>query len=405
MIRKSSLALALALLAACSQPEAVGGPDGEATAVDADLAFDSGVASPTDASAAGDAAWLPRPDASTAPDVGAPPDAAQAGLDVGPGRPDAASVVVDAGATGIRDWARYPAIVQVDTSSDIWALGDVHADYDRLTALLAAAGVAPVPASPSAAQWSAGTAVLVCTGDLIDKWYQNLDVLSFMQALASSASAAGGRVVVTMGNHEAEFLADPYNTKAVDFVAELNAASISPADVASGKHPLGQYLRSLPIAARVNDWFFAHAGNTSGASLATLDANLRAGVDALGFGAPVLSDPDSILEYKLDTPAPWWEVQGGDPATTLAQDAAAVNAKHIVQGHQPGKVLFSDGTTRSKGTAYQKFGEIFLIDVGMSLGVDDSTGALLHIHRDAGSGKSSAQVVKATGATSTLWTE
>jgi len=374
--------LAIATLAACLGLVACAAPP--ASVIDGDSGTEASDAAPpaiADASSSLDASrQTGGPDATTA-------------------QADASSAGPDAG----RDWSQHPAIVQLDTTQDLWALGDVHGDYDRMTALLAAAGIAPVPAQPSAAQWSAGGAVLVCTGDLIDKWTQSLPVLAYLQALASSATASGGQVIVTMGNHEAEFLADPSGTKTADFVTELNAAGISPASVASGAHPLGQYLRALPFAARVNDWFFAHAGNTSGATLANLEASLRAGVDAYGYGAPILSDANSILEYKLDSPAPWWEVAGKDPATVLAQYATAVSATHIVEGHQPGSVTFSDGTKRAKGTLFQKFGEIFLIDVGMSRGVDDSAGALLHIQRNAATGKTTASVVLPSGASSVLW--
>ena len=177
------------------------------------------------------------------------------------------------------------------------------------------------------------------------------------------------------------------------------------ADVASGVHPIGRYLLSLPFAARVNDWFFAHAGNTGGAGLATLEAGLRSGVESQGFGAPVLSDADSILEYSLDTAGPWWELPGYDPVAVLAEWTAAVNAAHIVQGHEPGNVRFSDGTERTRGKLFQKFGLVFLIDAGMSRGVDYSAGAVLHIHRSTSTGKTTVTVVYPSGATSGLWSD
>jgi hypothetical protein len=319
-------------------------------------------------------------------------------VDGGPARADAGAP----DASGARDWALEPPIVEVDTAQDLWAVGDVHGDYDRLATLLDAAGLAAVPAQPGAATWSGGRQVLVCTGDLIDKWDQALDVIAYLRALQASAAAAGGRVIVTMGNHEAEFLGDPAGTKVADFAAELQAAGLSPARVASGAQAPGPFLRGLPFAARVNDWFFAHAGNTGGETTAQLAASLRAGVDAAGFAAEVLTAADSILETRLDQPAPWWELPGGDPATLLRQWAAAVGAKHIVEGHQPGKVTFSDGTARSRGELFQKFGEIFLIDVGMSRGVDDSLGALLHVHRDA-LGKTTAAAVFSDGSSAALW--
>ena len=39
-------------------------------------------------------------------------------------------------------------------------------------------------------------------------------------------------------------------------------------------------MRSLPLAARVNGWFFAHAGSTSHMSLDTLAGNFRTLVDS-----------------------------------------------------------------------------------------------------------------------------
>ncbi len=51
-------------------------------------------------------------------------------------------------------------------------------------------------------------------GDLIDKGPHPVDVLRLLAALRASAHRAGGQVVITMGNHEAEFLAGPNEVKA-----------------------------------------------------------------------------------------------------------------------------------------------------------------------------------------------
>jgi len=191
------------------------------------------------------------------------PDAAPAASpDLSPPVGDLARPL-DSAAAGFRDWRALPAVVQLDTTADIYALGDIHADYDRLVALLVTQKLlAAVPAMPTDAKWGAGPAVLVVTGDVIDKWTQGLKALALLQALRDSAAAVGGQVIVTLGNHEAEFLADPTDPKAADFSSELKSAGIAAAEVAAGRHPLGVYLRGLPVAARVRDWFFCHAGNT-----------------------------------------------------------------------------------------------------------------------------------------------
>lgn len=312
------------------------------------------------------------------------------------------AVTPDAARAGFRDWAAYPAIVQLDTAADLYALGDVHGDYDRLVALLVKHRlVDKPPARPELGQWAAGGAVLVVTGDAIDKWSQALPVLTLLQGLETSAAAAGGRVIVTAGNHEAEFLADPTASKVEDFAAELQKAGISPTEVAAGRHPLGQYLRARPIAARVRDWFFSHAGNTAGQTLPELTRTIEEGMNRDGFAADVLLADDSILEARVE-PTPWWEL-AGDPEATLRQRAKALGVAHLVIGHQPGKYGFADGSVRAKGKVFALYGVLFFNDVGMSRGVDYSQGALLKIETRAG--KTTASALYADGSRAVVFTE
>jgi hypothetical protein len=309
--------------------------------------------------------------------------------------------------TVARDWKANPAIVEIDTKDDVYALGDIHGDYDRLVTLLVGAHIIKKdPVTPEKATWDAGRSVLVCTGDMIDKWTQSLPVLALLRALQADAERAGGRVVVLMGNHEAEFLADAgRNKKTIDFTTELTRKGIKPAAVAAGTDTLGlgAFLRGLPFAARVNDWFFAHAGNTHGRSLARLEHDLREGVESKGFKALALSAVDSLLEARLH-PRPWWERPGDTGAKArnrLAGHIEALGVRHLVMGHQPGKVVFADGGRRRDGELYQHFdGLIFLIDAGMSRGIGYSTGALLHL--PAGK-RERAISVFANGTTKQIW--
>jgi hypothetical protein len=285
-----------------------------------------------------------------------------------------------------RDWMKAPAIVELDTAGDIYVVGDVHGDYDRLVTLLAAGKVIDkAPDHSEQVRWSAGQSVLVCTGDLIDKGHHSLKVIALFRALEKDAARAGGRVIVLMGNHEAEFLADPDDDdKALEFIKELHKHDINPADVAAGRDSadVGQYLHSLPLAARVNDWFFAHAGDTGGRTLKELRSALEEEVDVKGYGAKILVGKHGLLEARLHK-SPWWQKEGdaaGKGEARLRRYVEALGVKHLVIGHQPGNVKFADGSTRKKGTAVQKFdGLIFLIDVGMSEAIDYSRGALLHI--------------------------
>jgi len=316
-----------------------------------------------------------------------------------------------------RDWHAFPAILQLHTDQDVYALGDIHADYDKAAKLLVGAGLlAKIPASPADAQWSGGKCVLVCTGDMIDKWNHSLEVLQLMQALQTSAAQRGGQVIVTLGNHEAEFLAFAGDDKkAAEFGNELLAKGIQPADVAAGKDRLGigQWLRTRPIAAKVNDSFFCHAGNTFGATLAQLEASIQTGVDKDGFAAAVLSEPNSILEAKL-APVPWWmrtpatqtaTPPGAAPGESagpaaLKKYVAALGCTRMVMGHQPGKINFGGGIERKAGEPFAYEGLLFLIDVGMSQGVQNSPGIVLKIHHGAGKG---IGAMDETGKETLLW--
>jgi hypothetical protein len=322
-----------------------------------------------------------------------------------------------------RDWQRFPAIVQAPAPVDLYALGDVHGDYDRMVELLVGAHlVAPNPSSPQAVKWIAGQDMLVCTGDMIDKSDHAMSVIALLRSLQPLAIQAGGRVIVTMGNHEAEFLAGVGSGgKTSDFADELQSAGISPADVAAGKDSIGigRWLRDLPIAAKVGDWFFCHAGNTGALTIAELEQKTEMQLSERGFDCPMLVGEDSILESRMH-PRPWWEWNGRPPELKDETNAAgsksgdsnasaedhlraeveAVGAHHLVFGHQPGKIRFSDGTVREAGSRFQKFGGlVFLIDTGMSRGVQSGRGALLKVSNGSAHG---ASAIYADGTVQTL---
>jgi hypothetical protein len=301
-----------------------------------------------------------------------------------------------------RNWGRCPAVVAIETTEVVHALGDTHGDYDRLVKLLDGADlIAGVPASPQQVTWSGGRSVLVVTGDMIDKWDHSLDVIAMMRALTASAASQGGRVVISTGNHEAEFLDDPESDKTQEFQKELKAAGIRPQDVADGTDArgIGQFLLCLPFATKVNGWFFAHAGSTKGRTLRQLIGDLQEGFDENGYGAKVLLGDKGLLEARMKPP--WWERKNDQPIESIARllgYADALGVQHIVFGHQPGTYDFNDGSKRKKGRMFQNFGGlVFLIDMGMSRGVDYSKGALLRITKD------SAVEVLPDGTTRPLW--
>jgi hypothetical protein len=267
---------------------------------------------------------------------------------------------------------RGPIVLERDAAPEaLYAIGDVHGDVDRLAKLLSAVHLA------NGATWTGGRSVLVVTGDMIDKGPHSVAVLRLLAALRTAAPVAGGQVIVLSGNHEAEFLPDPRASKAEDFIADLKKAGYTPEKVAACEGDIGEFLCSLPYAARVGDWFFSHGGNTAGRSVAQIDRDIRKGLAADGPATKQLTGATSILEARLGEGKVWFA--SPDERGLLASYAEALGVKHMVQGHQHNEVRFADGVERHTGEMFQRWGLLFLIDVGMSDGVGDSRGAALRI--------------------------
>ena len=146
------------------------------------------------------------------------------------------------------------------------ALSDVHGMYAHTRALLQAAGLID-----KQTHWAGGHTLLVVVGDSIDKGPQSLEILALWIRLEHEAPKQGGQVMVLLGNHEAALLADPeHDTKLKTLEAELEPLDLRAADLVGGDSensiaglPLARYrsfLRHLPVAARIGDWLFCHAG-------------------------------------------------------------------------------------------------------------------------------------------------
>ena len=298
-----------------------------------------------------------------------------------------------------RDWTKYPAVVEIDKPpGDIFAVSDPHAHYQRLVNVLGESGLVGsqigVDDTEPTVNWIGGNAVLVVIGDLIDKQKTgSLKVINLLRALQTDAAREGGRVIVTMGNHEAEFLSkkDKFRNKTKDFRDELTAASqtnpdLNPDRVANCEGDLGQWLCQLPFAARVGEWFFCHAGYTNNRNIPTITSDIVNDFALNGFKAEQLVGDQSILEAGLDNKGPGrlpWVFNGNDnnnPEETLKQFTRTLGVRHIVQGHRPGNVNFRNGLERPRGEMFQAYKLLFLIDTDMGTRTDDSKDAVLLIH-------------------------
>ena len=154
-------------------------------------------------------------------------------------------------------------------------------------------------------KWTGGSAVLVQTGDLMDRGQDARAVLDLMMALESQAASAGGRVQSLLGNHEvmnligetrdvapelfrqfADEQSDARREQAYQSASKLSAEkpldktewlAAHPAgyveyrEALSPSGPYGKWLRSKPIIAEINGSVFMHGGVNSEFTTDSLD--------------------------------------------------------------------------------------------------------------------------------------
>jgi len=171
----------------------------------------------------------------------------------------------------------------------IVAIGDVHGAGDAFVSILQRAGLIDAER-----KWAGGNAILVQTGDLVDRGQDARAVLDLMMALESQASAAGGKVQALMGNHEVMTLlgetrdaapevfqkfaaADAEARREQAYQAAVKLSGDKPPDKTEWltAHPLGyleyreafapsgsygKWIRSKPIIAEIGGTAFMHGG-------------------------------------------------------------------------------------------------------------------------------------------------
>jgi Calcineurin-like phosphoesterase len=312
---------------------------------------------------------------------------------------DEETSTADQTAASGRNFSTHPAIVEVETADHVYAVSDVHGQYEVFVRLLAANHlIAKAEADPTKVKWTGATATLVIAGDHIDKGPKSIAVIDLLRVLEEQAPKSGGRSIALMGNHEAEFLDDPKNDKAMStgtdeegIDPQLTAVGVDPRKLAAGtdKEGRGKWLANLPLGVRVKKWFFAHGGNTQRLSLTDLKKKLETSIANNGFGDKDVTGNDSILEAQQ------WYGNWKDGSAGQKEIDALGHAEHIVFGHDPG--AFDDrGKPRQS-----KNGLLVKIDGAMGLHDKHSPnpGFMLHVSTK---GKDFAEVLDEQGKASPL---
>lgn len=103
----------------------------------------------------------------------------------------------------------------------IVAIGDIHGALDAFLSVLRASELVD-----EEGKWIGGRATLVQMGDFTDRGTRVREVMDLLRRLEREAEAAGGRVIVMLGNHESMNLTGHLR----DVTPEIYAAFATPAD-------------------------------------------------------------------------------------------------------------------------------------------------------------------------------
>ena len=287
----------------------------------------------------------------------------------------------------------------IETTERVVAVGDVHGAYERFTGILRAAGLID-----QRDRWIGGRAILIQTGDILDRGAHSKRVIDLLRRLERDAARAGGRVYPLLGNHEFMRAAHDWRyvsaeeykafedgdsdhvhktalermTAAARRRAQQEGRSFDAAayrdqflkDIPLGYLEMrrafdkgeeyGDWVRGRLAAVKVNGVLFVHAGvSERDASLGCDGINAAIRADLAALPVPPEKVP-SLFASSSEGPL-WYRGLATEPeetfAPTLDRILRQVGARAVVVGHTPGPSI---------GRIVTRFGgRVILIDTGM----------------------------------------
>lgn len=144
----------------------------------------------------------------------------------------------------------------------IVVIGDIHADYEILLAVLKKAGIIN-----DKLEWIGGKTYLVMIGDLvdgkarIDDWNGDSDikVINFLSKLIKQAKRKKGDVIILLGNHEFMNIRGNFNYSGSNGIKQMGG------ELNRSKYFNNQFrifAKKCFLAVNIGGWVFCHAGIT-----------------------------------------------------------------------------------------------------------------------------------------------
>jgi hypothetical protein len=213
-------------------------------------------------------------------------------------------------------------------------ISDLHGKYENLINLLVAHQVID-----SLHQWSWKKRHLVINGDMFGRGDQVLEILWFLFHLEKEAEKAGGRLHITLGNHDVMVLENDTRFLHQKYLYTQGALHTRYFELFSEKSVLGNWIRNKKMIIQINDDLITHAGISStvvnlGMSAAELNEYYRDSIlPYLGTFEPlsplgeVLTGNDGLFWYR------GYKNSENYTAGYLDDVLGSFGAKRIIVGH------------------------------------------------------------------------
>jgi hypothetical protein len=185
----------------------------------------------------------------------------------------------------------------------VFAVSDIHGEYEAFVQLLKAAGIVD-----DQLEWSWGDGHLVVNGDIFDRGDMVTEALWLVYRLQQEAERAGGKVHYLLGNHETMVLRGDnryIHEKYLDGI--VKKSRIRHEDLYGPDMELGRWLRTRPTAIRIDSILFVHGGISPQLyrcryRLDSLNALVRATLDVRSYDLAF----DSSLGLVYRSLGPFW---------------------------------------------------------------------------------------------------
>jgi len=240
----------------------------------------------------------------------------------------------------------------------VCAVGDMHGDIDHALKALRLCG-----AVDDTGRWSGGTSTVVQTGDVLDRGNASLPLLHALWALRDEAAAAGGELLLLMGNHELLNMQGATHYVDADEMSHFGGAAAWRHAMNPQHGVVGQKLSAQPgVALRGHGacrTLFLHAGLRL-----TIGAEYAHSVEAINeaLTAQVRANSGPLLDAR--TGPLWFRGYARPHAAGLSEDEACAEARAAVATF--GAHRMAVGHNIVPFVATRCAGAVHMIDVGMS---------------------------------------